>query len=107
MTRREQAIKLDEELRQVRQRERELLEERRILRGTPTREILTHAWTDPIYKIIKANPDISRQEIFLKFNNPYLLFGDLTDILTTLRRRGLIKKRRGDQHWYVTENPGK
>lgn len=101
---RQRFIEIETELRQLRQRRRELLEERRQLSGVTTRNVVTAVWVEPIFSIIEANPGISRRDIVIKFNNPHMTFGDLSNILTTLRRRGWIENNgtRKNPKWHST-----
>ncbi len=84
---------IETELRQLNQRRRELLEERRILSGVNARNSIVQAWIEPIFSIIENCPGISRREIFSQFNNPDMTVQDLTNCLTILRRRGWIENR--------------
>jgi hypothetical protein len=91
MNNRQQFIEIEDELKALSRRRRELLEERRRLSGVSTRTTVSRAWVEPIFAIIEKHPGISRREIFVKFDNPNMTFQDLTNCLTTLRRRGWIE----------------
>lgn len=98
MSNRQRLVEIANELSQMSQRRRELLEERRQLTGVRTQSSIAHAWVEPIFSIIEGHPGISRQEIFVKFNNPHMRFQDLTNCLTTLRRRGWIENHGTRKH---------
>jgi len=102
MSNRQRFIEIEAELKELRRRRRELLEERRQLSGVRPRTTVAHAWVEPIFTIIEEHPGISRQEIFVKFGNPHMTFQDLSNCLTTLRRRGWIENRgtRKNPRWY-------
>ena len=105
MNKRERFIEIDNELRELRQRQRELLEERRVLSGVMKRSTLSQIWVDPAFAIIKKYPGISRRELFIKLNDKHLKFEDLTNVLTTLRRRGWIENQGTRKHpkWHAKE----
>jgi hypothetical protein len=102
MSNRQRFIEIEAELKELSRRRRKLLEERRRLSGVSTRTTVAHAWVEPIFAIIEQHPGISRREIFVKFDNPNTTFQDLTNCLTTLRRRGWIENRGTKKYpeWY-------
>lgn len=93
MTNRQRLIEIDAELKALRHRRRELLEERRQLSSVKTRTAVAHAWVESIFAIIENHPGISRREIIIKFDNPHMTIQELTNCLTILRRRGWIENR--------------
>jgi chromosome segregation and condensation protein ScpB len=102
MNNRQRFLEIEAELKKLRRRRRELLEERRQLSGVSTRATVAQAWVEPIFAIIENHSGISRREIIVKFNNPHMTGQDLTNCLTTLRRRGWIENRGTKKHpqWY-------
>jgi hypothetical protein len=102
MSKRERFIEIEDELKALNQRRHELLEERRLLTGVRARTTIAHAWVEPIFVIIENHPGISRHGIVIKFGNPSMTVQDLTNCLTTLRRRGWIENRgtRKYPEWY-------
>lgn len=105
MSNRQRFIEINDELRQLSQKRRELLEERRQLSGVTERSTISQIWVDPTFAVIKKHPGISRREIFVKLNDKHLKFEDLTNVLTTLRRRGWIENQgtRKYPKWYAKE----
>jgi hypothetical protein len=113
MNKRRRFIEIETELKELNQRRRELLEERRTLSGVNTRNSIVQPWVNPIFSIIKNHPGINRAGILVQFDNQYMTFQDLTNCLTILRRRGWIENRgtRKFPEWYpkkdssLSENP--
>lgn len=62
-------------------------------------------YREAILTIIKENPGLSRQEIFVKLDDPDISRQELTNCLTTLRRQGRTENRgtRKNPHWYKTD----
>lgn len=104
MTVRQRCIEIDAELEQLRQRRKKLLEERRNLAGTPLKADSPY-WVYRALSIIKNRPGMARREIFVEMNDRNLTFKQLSNTLTTLRRRGYIENRGTRKHprWYPTE----
>src|SRR3954451_15852471 len=102
---RQRLTEIKVELQALSQRRRELLEERRQLSGVTARTTIAHAWIESIFSIIENHPGISRREIVVKFGNPHMTVQDLTNCLTTLRRRGWIENQgtRKEPKWYSRE----
>lgn len=105
MNNRQRLIEIQDELKNLNRKRRELLEERCQLSGTVSRTIVIHTWVESIFVIIENHPGISRREIFVKFDNPHMTFQDLSNCLTTLRRRGWIENRGTRKHpkWHSRE----
>jgi predicted HTH transcriptional regulator len=91
MSNRQRFIEISAELKELSRKRHELLEERRQLSGERTRTIVAQTWVEPIFVIIEEHPGITRREIISKFDNPHMTIQDLTNCLTTLRRRGWIE----------------
>lgn len=64
------------------------------------KELLTQ-----IVDIIKKNPGISRSELLIEMENPHISDQELTNCLTTLRRRGWTENQgtRKNPKWYAQE----
>jgi len=101
---------INHELKELNQKRRELLDERRkLLADRSEREAIetSQFWADPIFAIIKSHPGISRSKILSELDkgniNPRISNQVLTNTLTTLRRRGLIKNQgtKKNPQWYV------
>src|SRR3954451_16958072 len=91
MSDRQRLIEIEVELQALSQKRRELLAERQRLTGVRIRSTVAQVWVDSIFTIIEAHPGISRHAIVIEFGNPNMTELDLTNCLTTLRRRGWIE----------------